>query len=340
MIPYPPLALWQLAITPLLRRAAFCYPRRRLNFPAAVPSDHQLLLVLLSQAHQPRRAPGVPGGQGERAPHAGVGAVPRALSEVAGSDAAPGQQLRRRGARRDQDHRVRPGPGPGPSRCPGACPVQAAHARLPAVAHGQELQHEPRRRGVRRGQRPAAAADGGAPRGGGLRRGAGRAPDRAHRAQDAPPHRVRQPQGRQRRGRVPPRRLRRPLRHRRLARHRPQRQGPARRAPEPRRLHRPPDRPRPRTPAPLIIRSNTSGLWCTAKRAIAKPCYSLQYTRAYLHDCDYETIYRTELNAMATTVFLSNVVVNRDCYLSFLLSLYMFLLLKKRTLLYNMIDVE
>jgi hypothetical protein len=46
------------------------------------------------------------------------------------------------------------------------------------------------------------------------------------------------------------------------------------------------------------------------------------------------------LNAMATTVFLSNVVVNRDCYLSFLLSLYMFLLLKKRTLLYNMIDVE
>nr|ACN37047.1 unknown [Zea mays] len=246
-------------------------------------------------AHQPRRAPGVPGGQGERAPHAGVGAlrrragagaVPRALSEVAGSDAAPGQQLRRRGARRDQDHRVRPGPGPGPSRCPGACPVQAAHARLPAVAHGQELQHEPRRRGVRRGQRPAAAADGGAPRGGGLRRGAGRAPDRAHRAQDAPPHRVRQPQGRQRRGRVPPRRLRRPLRHRRLARHRPQRQGPARRAPEPRRLHRPPDRPRPRTPAPLIIRSNTSGLWCTCTgtglhRSEARHCQTVLQLAVY-----------------------------------------------------------
>uniref|UniRef100_A0A804P884 Uncharacterized protein n=1 Tax=Zea mays TaxID=4577 RepID=A0A804P884_MAIZE len=223
-------------------------PHPRLSFPA-VPSDHQLLVLLsaegsdedLEPAHQPRR----PSRAGAAEHHGGRGAVPCALPSVAGADAAPGQQLRRRRAHR-RDHRVRPSPSPSPSRGP----VQAAHARLPAVAPGPELQHGPRRPG-RRGQRPAAAADGRAPGAGDLRRGAGRAPGRAHRAQDAPPHRLCRPQGRDRRGRVPHRRLRRLLRHRRLARHRPQRQGPARGAQEPRRLHRP-DRACPRTPTPPL----------------------------------------------------------------------------------------
>ncbi|BAF13109.1 Os03g0736600, partial [Oryza sativa Japonica Group] len=214
----------------------------------------------LEPADQPWRPPGVPGGKGDRPADAGVSPLRRpvdaaehgrrrgagarrAVPAVAGADAAPAKQLRRRRARRAGGRRRR--------RRAGAVP--AADARLPAVAPGQE-RCRGGRPGRRRGRRAAAAAAARAAGGGVVRRGARRAPDRAHRPQDAPDHRVREPHHRERRRPVADRRLRRLLRPRRVPRHRPQRQGQARHAQEPRRLLRPDHRP----PAPIVPHTHTA----------------------------------------------------------------------------------